>query len=181
MKRRVVLISVLILGVPLACAQKKTTQSGAAKSSAQKQAAGASKLEATGHQRELYDAAYDSLGQVAEEARALVKMTETSAFDVREARRQRDALRKQISAMLAGDTRFRISLNMDQKHRLQSPLTSVAVDRDRVNMHLRELNVEMGRREPARTGVRQHAGGIRDSALALQGHYRGMKSPLGLR
>lgn len=184
MALRVLLVVLLIVFVPSAQAQKKT--SAGSKASPQKQTTAKAsstgqKAEATDRQRDLYKACLDSVGQVIQEAQELAKMADTTKFNAHDGRQQRDQLRKQVSAMQAAYGRLKSSLNADQRRRVQSQLMGIEQDRGRVSTQMQELNREMVRSNPERTRIAHHARVIRDSSASWQGHYRGMSSPLRLQ
>jgi hypothetical protein len=117
--------------------------------------------EATDRQRDLYKACLDSVGQVIQQAQELVKMADTTRFNLHDGRQQRDQLRKQVNLIQAAYGRFKSSLNAEQRRRAQSQLIGIEQDRGRVSTQMQELSREMARGNPERTSIAHHTRVIR--------------------
>lgn len=157
----------VLLSASLAWGQGKGKGSQAGKGQGQKQQqAGAQqgqsdteqdRFRATAQQRDQLRSCDRSAEAVRTRARQMAKSAGGSGFNPNQARKEREQVREQLSAINREHERLMQGLNDGQKRALQAHITNMERARERVNTQLQAMDQELSRPQPEGKKVAERA------------------------
>jgi len=176
----------VLLAVSVAWGQGKGKGSQAAKGQGQQQQQAGSqqgqgdmdkdRVRATAQQRDQLQSCDRSAEAIRTRARKMAKSAGGSGFNPDQARKEREQVREQLSAMNGEHERLMQGLNGGQKQALQAHITNMERARERVNTQLEAMDQELNRPQPEGKKVAERAREMERAMNEWQQQYRTVQS-----